>query len=185
MKNKTSRLAACAVLAAFVFIFCYRDISRNFYQIGDIFPRRNLAVLSGQPGRYSKVARVIDGDTVELANGDRLRYIGIDTPEEVNPRKPIQCFSKEAAARNRALVEGKTVVFYKDVSDRDKYGRLLGFVYLEDGTFVNLALVQEGFAFSYPYRPDISRAAEFQRAEAEARKAGRGLWSACEASQIH
>ncbi len=146
--------------------------------------RRNTATLydyslKTEPGQTIKVARVIDGDTIELENGDRLRYIGIDTPEEVDPRKPVQCFSKEAAAANKALVEGKSIVFYKDVSLRDKYGRWLGFVYLSDGTFVNLILVQEGFAFAYPYKPDISHADEFREAEVHAREAKRGLWRAC------
>ncbi len=130
-------------------------------------------------GQAIKVVRAIDGDTVELVNGDRLRYIGIDTPEEVDPRKPVQCFAKEAAVANKNLVEGKTVVFYKDISDRDKYGRWLGFVYLNDGTFVNRILVREGFAFAYPYKPDITDADELQLDETNARRAGHGLWAAC------
>ncbi|MBI3589480.1 MAG: thermonuclease family protein [Candidatus Liptonbacteria bacterium] len=132
-----------------------------------------------EAGHAIKVVRVIDGDTVELVNGDRLRYIGIDTPEEVDPRKPVQCFAKEAAAANQALVEGQSIIFYKDVSDRDKYGRWLGFVYLSDGTFVNLALVKQGLAFSYPYEPDTSRVKDFNEAETEARGNGLGLWAAC------
>lgn len=130
-------------------------------------------------GKTIKVARVIDGDTIELINGERLRYIGIDTPEEFDPRKPVQCFAKEAADANKNLVEGKSIIFYKDISDRDKYGRWLGFVYLEDGTFVNLALVRQGFAFAYPYKPDISHADDFQKTETEAHKTKRGLWTAC------
>ena len=130
-------------------------------------------------GTPIEVRRVIDGDTVELINGDRLRYIGMDTPEEVDPKKPVQCFAAEAAARNRDLVEGKMVTLYKDVSQYDEHGRWLAFVYLEDGTFVNLELVKEGFAFNYPYPPDISRADEFGTAEAEAQKNGLGLWGEC------
>lgn len=130
-------------------------------------------------GQEIKVARVIDGDTIELVNGDRLRYIGIDTPEEFDPRKPVQCFAKEAAEANKSLVEGKSIVFYKDISERDKYGRWLGLVYLSDGTFVNRTLVQQGLAFAYPYKPDISHAGEFQQAESQARQAHLGLWSAC------
>lgn len=130
-------------------------------------------------GQAIKVARVIDGDTVELVNGDRLRYLGIDTPEEVDPRKPVQCFAAEAAAANKTLVEGKSITFFKDVSDRDKYGRWLGFVYLSDGTFVNRTLVQQGLAFAYPYKPDLSRVDEFKKAEEQARQAQRGLWAAC------
>ncbi|MBI3632436.1 MAG: thermonuclease family protein [Candidatus Vogelbacteria bacterium] len=130
-------------------------------------------------GQPIKVERVVDGDTVQLESGERLRYIGIDTPEEFDPRKPIQCFAKEATDRNRDLVEGKTVTVYKDVSTRDKYGRLLGFVYLSNGTFVNSQLVREGFAFNYPYQPDTSKAKEFKESEEQARKSRFGLWKAC------
>ena len=129
------------------------------------------------------VRRVIDGDTIELINGDRVRYIGMDTPEEVDPRKPVQCFAREAAERNRELVEGKTVVLYKDVSPRDQYGRLLAFIYLASGTFVNLELVKEGFAFNYPFPPDTSKEEEFRAAETAARASRLGLWGQCEVYQ--
>src|SRR3989338_7463066 len=78
------------------------------------------------------VKRVIDGDTIELENGEKVRYIGIDTPETLDPRKPIQCFGKEAAQKNRELVEGKPVWLTKDITDKDKYGRSLRYVYLGD-----------------------------------------------------
>lgn len=183
MKYKKLCVLVSAVVAVLVFYQYVPSIPTD-HSISTYLPRRNAAPLydhfvQTEYGRAIKVARVIDGDTVELVNGDRLRYIGIDTPEEVDPRKPIQCFAKEAAAANQALVEGKSIISYKDTSLRDKYGRWLGFVYLNDGTFVNLELVQKGFAFSYPYKPDISRAREFEKAETEARFAGRGLWTAC------
>lgn len=125
-----------------------------------------------------KVTRVIDGDTIELENGQRVRYIGIDTPETVDPRKPIQCFGVESAKKNRELVEGKTVRLEKDITDKDKYGRLLRYVYLGD-LFVNLELVKEGFAHSYTYPPDVKYQAEILEAERQAREAKRGLWRAC------
>ncbi len=126
-----------------------------------------------------RVARVIDGDTIELADGERLRYIGIDTPEEVDARKPVQCFARQAAERNKELVEGKMVTFYKDSLEHDAYGRLLGFVYLPDGTFVNKLLVTQGYAFAYPYKPDTSHAQEFRSAEIVAKKNNLGLWAQC------
>lgn len=124
-----------------------------------------------------RVERVIDGDTIELEDGRKVRYIGINTPESVDPRRSPQCFGKEASAFNRELVEGKNVRLEKDVSETDKYGRLLRFVYLEDGTFVNERLVSEGYAAASPYAPDISKKDFFKAAEVEARQAGRGLWS--------
>jgi micrococcal nuclease len=140
------------------------------------------------PGEPIKVARVIDGDTIVLVNGDHLRYIGMDTPEEVDPRKPVQCWAREAAEANRMLVEGKTIVFTQDVSKHDKYGRWLGFVTLMvDGkqrTDVNATLVKEGYAFSYPYKPDTSRSEEFKADEAIAKTRRLGLWSHCQISHV-
>ena len=126
-----------------------------------------------------RVTRVVDGDTVVIDTGDKVRYIGIDTPETVSPTKPVQCFGKEASAFNTQLVGGKLVRLEKDISERDKYGRLLRFVYLEDGTDVNLVLVQNGYAHAATFPPDVRRASEFLVAEREARTAHRGLWSSC------
>lgn len=131
------------------------------------------------PDGFVLVAAAVDGDTIELADGSRVRYIGIDTPETVHPSKPVQCFGKEASDFNRLLVEGQPVRLERDLTDIDTYGRLLRYVYLEDGTFVNLELVRQGYASVVTYPPDVAHAAEFQAAQREAREAGRGLWSAC------
>jgi micrococcal nuclease len=131
------------------------------------------------PDGFVSVAEAVDGDTLRLADGSLVRYIGVDTPETVHPKKKVQCFGKEASNFNASLVEGKAVRLERDISDTDKYGRLLRYVYLEDGTLVNLALVADGFATVVTYPPDIAHTAEFQAAQAEARAAGRGLWSAC------
>lgn len=125
-----------------------------------------------------KVTRVIDGDTIEIENGERVRYLGVDTPETVDPRKPVQCFGVEASKKNKELVEGKTVRLEKDITDRDKYGRLLRYVYV-DNLFINLELVKQGFATSYTYPPDVKYQEEILTAEREARRANRGLWTAC------
>lgn len=125
-----------------------------------------------------KVTRVIDGDTIEVEGGERVRYIGIDTPETVDPRKPVQCFGVEASNKNKELVEGKMVRLEKDITDRDKYNRLLRYVYVGD-TFINLELVKQGFAYSYSYPPDIKYQEQFLKAQQEAREAKRGLWNAC------
>ena len=125
-----------------------------------------------------KVIRVVDGDTIEIEGGEKVRYIGIDTPETVDPRKTVQCFGVEASKKNKELVEGKTVRLEKDITDRDKYSRLLRYVWV-DGLFVNLELVKQGFANSYSYPPDIKYQKEFLAAEIGAREAERGLWKAC------
>ncbi|MEI7749991.1 MAG: thermonuclease family protein [Candidatus Moraniibacteriota bacterium] len=128
-------------------------------------------------GEYG-VARVIDGDTIEIEGGERVRYIGMDTPETVDPEKSVQCFGKEASDENKRLVEGKTVRLEKDTNDRDQYGRLLRYVYVGD-TFVNLDLVRLGFAYATPYPPDILHQDWFAETEQSAKDAGLGLWGAC------
>lgn len=137
---------------------------------------------SQTPTQSFLVTRVVDGDTVELISGQRVRYIGINTPETVDPRKKVQCFGKEATNKNKDLVEGKLVRLEKDVSETDRFGRLLRYVYLQTGsgeTFVNDLLVREGFAHSSPFPPDIAKQDQLDAAEAEARNSNRGLWGSC------
>ncbi len=128
-----------------------------------------------------KVTRVIDGDTIEIEGGERVRYIGIDTPETVDHRKPVQCFGVEASKKNKELVAGQMVRLEKDITNRDKYNRLLRYVWAGD-TLVNLELVKQGFAQSYSYPPDIKYQVRFIEAQREAREAQRGLWDACPVS---
>jgi len=124
----------------------------------------------------SRVARVVDGDTIKLENGQTVRYIGMDTPETVDPRRPVGCFGKEASAKNKELVSGKDVRLVKDVSDTDKYGRLLRYVYVGD-VFVNEYLVREGYARASSYPPDVKYQELFRDAEREARENKRGWWA--------
>ncbi|KKS14312.1 hypothetical protein A2617_03910 [Candidatus Daviesbacteria bacterium RIFOXYD1_FULL_41_10] len=129
----------------------------------------------------AEVVRVVDGDTIEIAGGKTVRYIGIDTPETVDPRRPVGCFGKEASDKNKELVEGRQVKLVKDVSETDKYGRLLRYVYVGD-TFVNDFLVRNGFAKSSSYPPDIKFQEQFREAENEAREGNKGLWAGCNTS---
>ena len=129
----------------------------------------------------ARVLRVIDGDTILVEVGgreERVRYIGVDTPETVAPDRPPGCFGPEASAANAALVEGKVVQLERDVSDRDRFGRLLRYVYV-DGTLVNDELVRDGYATATTFPPDVRENARLRSREREARHAGRGLWSAC------
>lgn len=124
------------------------------------------------------VARVIDGDTLELADGSRLRLIGIDTPETVAPNHPVECYGREASAKTRELVEGRVVYLEKDVSETDRFGRLLRYVYLEDGRMLNEVLVAEGYASAASYPPDVKYQDRFLAAERAAREAALGFWGA-------
>jgi micrococcal nuclease len=139
-------------------------------------------VLAESSFEKALVKRVIDGDTIELADGRKLRYIGIDTPETVNPNRPTGCFGKEASLKNRELVSGKEVELEKDVSETDRYGRLLRYVYLVIGgerTMVNELLVKEGYANASSYPPDIKYQEKLKNAERLARETKVGLWGLC------
>jgi micrococcal nuclease len=144
-------------------------------------PRSPGQGLNQTTGQTAKVVRAVDGDTIELENGDKVRYIGIDTPETVDPRKSIQCFGIEAKSYNENLVLNKTVRLEKDVSDKDSFGRLLRYVYVGD-IFVNDKLVREGYARVSTFPPDVKFSDQFLAAEREAREANRGLWKSCPAS---
>ena len=129
-------------------------------------------------GLLFKVIKVIDGDTIKLENGEAVRYIGIDTPETVHPSEPVQCFGKEASDKNKELVEGKMVKLEKDITDRDKYGRLLRYIWIGD-LFVNDYLVRQGYAYAYTYPPDVKYSEQFVKAQQEAKENNRGLWAGC------
>lgn len=115
------------------------------------------------------VTRVIDGDTIELSSGEKVRYIGIDTPERAD------CLYQESTQRNRELVEGKPVRLEKDVSETDRYGRLLRYVYVGE-IWINKQLVAEGFAQASSYPPDVKWQEVLRQAEQEARTQLLGLW---------
>jgi len=134
------------------------------------------ASLDFNPSKYkTKVIRVIDGDTIKIEGDKVVRYIGIDTPETVHPSKPVQCYGKEASDKNRELVEGKEVKLEKDVSETDKYGRLLRYIWLGD-MLVNEYLVREGYAQSSTYPPDVKYQDRFIEAQRRAREEKKGLW---------
>tara|TARA_B100001105_G_scaffold69761_1_gene54755 strand:- start:92 stop:616 length:525 start_codon:yes stop_codon:yes gene_type:complete len=125
-----------------------------------------------------KVIRVIDGDTVELKNGERLRYNDIDTPETVHPSKPIECYGPEASAKNEELVEGKIILVELGNPRKDKYGRLLGYVYVDD-VFVNAELVKGGYAEVNSYGNPGSKIDELINIERDAKRQSVGLWDSC------
>jgi len=124
----------------------------------------------------AKVVNVVDGDTFKIESGETVRMIGIDTPETVHPSKPAQCYGKEASSKTQDLLEGKEIKLEKDVSEKDKYGRLLRYVYVGE-IFVNEYLVKEGFAVSSSYPPDIKYQDKFVEAQRKAREENKGLWN--------
>ncbi len=131
---------------------------------------------------YYSVTEVVDGDTLKVSiNGtiETLRLIGMDTTETVDPRKPVQCFGKEASNKAKELLAGKKVRLGKDSTqgDKDKYGRTLAYIYLESGLFYNKYMIEQGYAHEYTYNTPYKYQAEFKAAEKSAQTAQLGLWS--------
>jgi len=127
----------------------------------------------------ARVAFVIDGDTIVLENGEKVRYIGIDTPEyDFNETGASECFGRQARERNRELVQNKAVTLRRDVSDRDVYGRLLRYVYSGE-VMVNKLLLEEGYADIMSIPPDTAHKNAFEEIREYARKVPLGLWKEC------
>lgn len=129
-----------------------------------------------------EVVKVVDGDTIDVSiDGtiERLRLIGINTPETVDPRKPVECFGMEASQHAKELLTGSRVRLEADPSqgERDKYGRLLRYVYLSDDKSFNLAMIFDGYAYEYTYGKAYTHQAEYQAAERQAKAAKAGLWA--------
>ncbi len=123
------------------------------------------------------VKYVIDGDTIVIESGEKVRMIGVDTPEIKGPYTKPEYFGEEASAFTNEMLDHETVYLEKDISETDKYGRLLRYVYLEDGVLFNRLLLEEGYAYAVVYPPDIKFAAQFEDAEKAAEKNRLGVWA--------
>lgn len=127
------------------------------------------------------VVRIVDGDTLIVTGGIRVRLIGVDTPESVDPDRPVECFGQEAsAALGRLVPPGTAVRLDYDVDRTDRFGRTLAYLYRQsDGLFVNAALVEGGYAQPATFPPNVAHANEFASLARQAREGGAGLWAAC------
>jgi micrococcal nuclease len=185
MKNPVVALAV-VVLAAFSMVMT-RGIEKKVpAQKDQPFFSEQVAAASYE---NIVVERAVDGDTLKLANGQRVRMIGIDTPEVHESAKlyrdsqrsgmdakTIQQMGKKSMAFTKDLVEGKSVRLEFDVERQDKYGRLLAYVYLADGTMVNAQIIQQGYASLMTIPPNVKHADEFLQLYQNARKQKKGLW---------
>ena len=133
--------------------------------------------LAPAPGAAQLVERVVDGDTIIVQEVGRVRLIGVDTPETVNPRRPVECFGREASAFAKRMLEGQRVRLEYDQDRTDRYGRTLAYVYLPNGAFVNAELVRQGYGHAYTRFP-FRYLDDFRRYERDARQRQRGLWGA-------
>ena len=140
-------------------------------------------LLSVVKNEYYPVIKVVDGDTIDIDMSgaiERLRLIGVNTPETVDTRRPVECFGTEASQKAKELLVGQKVKIVDDDTqgDRDRYGRLLRYVFLEDGAFFNLWMIQNGYAHEYTYAVPYSYQADFKQAEVYAKENNLGLWDA-------
>lgn len=135
-----------------------------------------------ETGTYYSIVRVVDGDTIviDMEGADvRVRLIGLDTSETVDPRKPVECFGIEASNKAKSILAGQKVKIETDTTQgaRDKYGRLLAYVFLSDGTLFNKMMIEEGYGHEYTYRLPYKYQKEFKAAETRARELKKGLWA--------
>jgi len=169
----------CVIFLYGIYLLPKKAINFSF-----LFPPSSINTI--KLSEIKKVIRVVDGDTIEIEGKIKVRYIGIDTPETVDPRKEVQCFGVEASNKNKELVEGKMIRMKKDISNTDKYGRLLRYVWLADTSatstaelFINDYLVRQGFAHASTFPPDVAYSKQFIEAQSEAQKNNKGLWNKC------
>ncbi len=143
----------------------------------------NNSFIADTAGNTYAVRQVFDGDTIEInMNGklEKVRFIGVDTPETHDPRKPVQCFGKAASSFTTNELSNKRVRLESDTqsTNRDRYDRLLRYVYSEDGVLINKALISEGYGFAYVGFP-FTKMEEFKAAQNTARSENKGLWAGC------
>lgn len=183
MNNTKSLVIFSVLIVIFGFGFLWFGLKPPTEIVLAPVPVATSSAVFGVGGEKAKVTEVVDGDTLKLESGQTVRFIGIDTPETKDPRRPVGCFGKEASNETKSLLEGKEILLEKDISETDKYQRLLRYIYLplENGQtlFVNDYLVREGFAKVLTYPPDVKYNEQFREAERQAREANKGLWGRC------
>lgn len=177
MKNKTPSILLIFVFAFFISTYIFLAYFYYSHRSTNI-PQNKPNIVAQSTTSTKKVVRVIDGDTFEIEGGIKVRLIGMDTPEMKNKNNKIDCFAQEAKDKLTSMISGKDVTLVKDISETDRYGRLLRYVYLGD-EMVNDTLVKEGYAIIATFPPDVKYESEFLASEKKARESNLGLWSAC------
>lgn len=179
--NKRQRnLLATALIVAIAALFGVDIESLRSTTISTVAPTPNPSLTETRSS--AKVIKVLDGDTIVIDGNVKIRYIGIDTPEiykdSTGMRTGEECYAVKSYEENKRLVEGQTVRLEKDVSNADKYGRLLRYVYIGD-IFVNDYLVSNGYAKTMTIKPDIKFSSLFKESMTRAKTQGAGLWAEC------
>ncbi len=166
-------------LLIFIFIAFFLSINKSNYQpLTTLYQPITISPTPNLFREKAKVAFVVDGDTIELTDKRRVRYLGVNTPEMNFGKGNPQCFSADASKVNKEMLAGQEIEMEKDVSDKDKYSRLLRYVYI-DGLLVNDFLLRQGYARLELIPPDTRYALQFKEALNEAKENIRGLWGKC------
>ncbi len=165
MKKRFIRLVPIGVIIVIIISFAFAGIASQ--------------KTSSMPSNVEKalIARVIDGGTIQLNDGRKVRLIGVDTPETVHPQKEVEYYGKEASDFTKSMLEGKEVYLEYDVQSMDKYGRTLAYVWLSDGTLFNELLVLKGFAQVATFPPNVKYVERFTAAQRQAIEAQAELWA--------
>lgn len=186
MKRATWLLVIAAAVASATEVYRWVDGSGNVH-FGDR-PVAGAERIAGgeqeQGPRWHRVEYVVDGDTVHLADGTKVRLVGLNTPEVAHHDRPAEPGGREARAFLRERLDGKEVRLEHGAERRDKYDRTLAHLFTRDGTNINRLLLEQGHAHAVVRPPNVARAGEYFEAEAEARRAGRGIW-ALERYRVH
>lgn len=187
MKNKR-RITSTFGVSLLLIIFCTACTTFQDQPKKDSNPEE--LVIQDRKVELYQVARVVDGDTLVVNINDKdekVRLLGINTPETVDPRKSVECFGKEASKKASELLEGQSVRLENDLAQlgRDRYDRLLRYVFLEDGTNVSEKLIREGYGYEYTYEKPYKYQEKFKEAQKEAEQEKKGLWAdgVCEIEQ--
>ncbi|HEX8227127.1 MAG TPA: thermonuclease family protein [Candidatus Saccharimonadales bacterium] len=187
--NRRRRSTAATLAVAVISLFIWYGQDNGWFASAQESTTKTVEkakkeVQANQPGFYT-ITRYSDGDTITVdmhGTPETIRFIGVDTPETHDPRKKVQCYGPAASAftKNALTAAGSKVRLAADSlsTNRDRYDRLLRYVYLPDGTNFNLKLIQDGYGFYYPYFK-FDKSAEFDEAQKQAQAAGKGLWSNC------
>lgn len=174
-RKKIRSIKGAITLLVFLLLSFFAE--RLISQLEPLLPTTSPTVTSISRDTVT-VSRVLDGDTIELNTGQKIRYIGVDAPELHQIDKRSTCFGNEALEANKNLVEGKIVTLEKDQSETDQYGRLLRYVYVEN-VMIGQKLISEGFARAKDYPPDSRYKTLLKNAEDQAKLNRKGLWSTC------
>lgn len=187
--HKKTKIKIATTIIALAVLWAMGEINISFTGLaremgsfsGDEVASSTLEATIGKEGPYG-VVKVVDGDTLNIVidgKTERIRLIGINTPETVDPRKEVECFGKEASDMAKSILSGRSVYIEGDDSqdNRDKYGRLLRYVFLSDGANFNKLMIEKGFAYEYTYQEPYLYQKDFREAQNKAENEKMGLWA--------